>query len=168
MRIWGFRKRYILLCTIFFLFMAIHIYSINLKILHARLHIVASCIFLYSQLNEGEFPPSEKSLFESGLIKEDIENPGKYNLRYQLNYWQFGLETSSKELRWSRPIQLEKYKIKYGIDIESIKEKDGQLYDEEGVRFYFIKAPGFFLYRRLYNSVSLDIYREMKKLQDVG
>ena len=166
MKILGFRKRFIVLSSIVLIFVVYLSCAVHMMRVHSQLHAIASCLLLYAQSNNGQFPPSEDALLESDLIKEVLGNAGKYRVCYYMkNSIQFDLKSSSEKLEW-KIICLEKYKIQYAINIENIKERDGRIYTENEEPFFFIKGPCFFFSRGMYNSVSLDIYHVIKKIRE--
>lgn len=151
---------FIIVVSILFLY---YLYSIYMMKNVTNLRHIASCIFIYAQLNDGQFPAAEIDLFESDLIKQ---NKNKYMGRHisGTDYLVFQ-DGAIEKTEWSELFEFENYIISYGSNIDDLEERNGKLY-RDNVRFYFIKGPGFVLYRKFYKTVNLELYHVIRKLNE--
>lgn len=147
-------KYLIIIISIIFLYVFFTLFGLLPRETAPRLYYVKVLIGGYISQNNGKFPESIRQLEKSGYVKES-EKEGKYYYK-----------TDKEQEDWFGRIPLDNFQISFGISANSLKKRDGKLFDEStGEEVMLISGPANQQLKKRYNEVSLYWYDLMIQYQ---
>ncbi len=112
----------------------------------------------YIVRNSGSFPESQEEFIRKGFLKIESSKESSKESFYLRGLWD--------EPAWHRIGYFENFTIRYGFKIEDIYLKDNRLYSiNNNEQIFLIKGPYMQRLRKVYKSISFNLYSEMLRLQ---
>jgi len=168
------RRRDLLIGIGFLLFiLCLWLYGYRKELWYKELRIrkIASCLAMYIERNNGQFPSSTKDLVNEGLLNvKKAGNKTSYEVRFDFaDTWFRKTADNIKMVGWSIIKDFDEFNIRYGAKIQELELRDGYLYDSKNEKKIFLITGPYesCILRKTYEELSVHLYREMVKFDEV-